>query len=268
MLREQLKKVPLARTLYRSVFPAQGTGQSAANRSYHFARTDWQHETQHEAMARARILNLLNYTKTSGSSYAATQFPAGYHTIEMDGAVYDGQRKPSDRLDLVPLDFTGKSVLDIGCNQGGMIFALGDAPRWAVGLDYDSRMINACNMLRSRAPERDLGFFVFDIDRDPHGLIRDFLPEPRVDVVFLLSVCMWVTRWRELIDALTEITDTLVFEANGSEAEQDEQIAYLHTRFGTVTKLSGQSEDDPSNKRRQLFIAVAPKTAPGAQTSS
>jgi hypothetical protein len=104
-------------------------------------------------------------------------------------------------------------------------------------------------------PQRDLGFYVFDIDSDPHGLIRDFLPEPRVDVVFLLSVCMWVERWRDLVDFIAEITDTLVFEANGSPEQQAEQIAYLRRDFSQIELLAARSDDDPSNPRRQLLIA-------------
>lgn len=71
-----------------------------------------------------KIRNLLNYTKTSESLYSANQFPAGYHTLRIRDHEFKGQRDPSIRFEKVRFDFAGKSVLDIGCNQGGMLFAI------------------------------------------------------------------------------------------------------------------------------------------------
>lgn len=254
MLRELIKKIPFSKTVYRVFRP------ETAKSSFEFSRSNWASSDSPKVITRTRILNILNFTKTSGSSYAATSHPAAYHQIEINGEVYQGQRKPGERLDLVPLNFSGKTVLDIGCNQGGMIFALGDAPRWAVGLDFDPHMINACNLIKSQLPSRDMNFFVFDIDRDPHGLIRDFLPEDKVDVVFLLSVCMWVERWRELIDLISSITETLIFETNGSDEQQSEQVEYLRSRFTDVTMLASESNDDPSQKRRQFYLLSGGKS--------
>jgi hypothetical protein len=45
-----------------------------------------------------------------------------------------------ERLSKVPFDFSRKSVLDIGSNQGGMLINLGDKLKWGVGIDGDSRL--------------------------------------------------------------------------------------------------------------------------------
>ncbi|MFD1380917.1 hypothetical protein [Fodinicurvata halophila] len=66
----------------------------------------------------ASINNILNYTKTSGSAYSARIHPAGYHTLNILGEKIQGQRNPSLRLQDVPFVFEGKTVLDIGTNQG------------------------------------------------------------------------------------------------------------------------------------------------------
>jgi SAM-dependent methyltransferase len=202
-----------------------------------------------------QILNLLDYTKTSGTSYSAMNFPAGYHEIVLGDQIIGGQRSPKARLGQVPYDFSGKTLLDIGCNQGGMIFALADQLRWGIGLDYDYRMVNACNRIRSIRSLDNLGFYVFDIDRDPHGLIEDFLPDSGLDVIMLLSVCMWVDQWRQLIDLCHRIAPVMVFEANGSEVQQNEQIEVLRRTYTKVTLLAETSEDDPGQKNRQLLLA-------------
>lgn len=222
-------------------------------------RKTWMDTAASDEIQRLRILNMLNYTKGSGAQYSAKKFTAGYHEIEIGGEVFAGQRSPKRRLDLVPFDFTDKTVLDIGSNQGGMIFAVGDRIKWAVGVDYDYKMVNASNLIASEMNIKHCNFYVFDIDRDPHDLIFDLLPEQRVDVVFLLSVCMWVDKWREIIRFASSLSDTLLFESNGSDQQQFEQISFLHEVYQQVTMLAKTSEDDPGQKKRQFFIASTPK---------
>jgi SAM-dependent methyltransferase len=203
-----------------------------------------------------RVINMINYAKTSGSSYSAKEFDSGYHEVTLKGgSVLPGQRSPSRRLKLLPIDFSGKSVLDIGCNQGGMLFNIPLPIKWGVGLDYDVRMINLCNLQKSTNKVENLDFYVFDIDTDPHGLIFDYLPEARVDVVFLLSVCMWVNKWRDIIDFCSRISTIMVFETNGSDEQQREQVDYLAGKYANVQELTSTSEDDPKQKKRMFYIA-------------
>ena len=200
-----------------------------------------------------QLLNLLSYTKTSGSIYSANQYSAGYHTIEINGRELQGQRNPAKRLAHVPIDFRGKTVLDIGCNQGGMLFALADELRWGIGVDYDSRMINAANRIKSLRDTGGLNFYTLDLEREPLELVEDFIPEPKVDVVFLLSVCMWLKNWQEIIVFARRIGDTMIFESNGSDEQQSAQQAYLETLYRNVSLLNNSSDDDPKQKRRKLF---------------
>lgn len=228
-----------------------------------FARAQWDQQASAHDVRLAKIHNVLQHTKGGKKGYAARDFPAGYHTLEVDGTVFEGQRNPRDRLDRVPLDFAGKSVLDIGCNQGGMLYAIRDRVKWAVGVDFDYKMINACNALRNHlGGSEHLDFYVFDIDRDPHDLLRDFLPEDRVDVVFLLSVCMWVDRWKPLIAFCSRIAETMVFESNGSEKVQENQLRHLERCYSSVTFLGGKKPDDARKLRnRQLWLASGPVPA-------
>lgn len=251
-LKTYAKRIPFLAPAYRAL---RRRTPRTSKPAYVFQRQEWQDAADDSAARRARILNILGYTKTSGSSYSAREFPAGYHEITIDGETFAGQRSPQTRLQHLPFDFEGKTLLDIGCNQGGMVFAVQDRLRWAVGLDFDYRMINACNLIRNEKKIENCSFYVFDIDRDPHELIRDLIPESRVDVVFLLAVCMWVDRWRELIRFAAGISDVMVFETNGTDVQQDEQIAFLRQTYRDVTLLAKTSADDPKQKRRQLVIA-------------
>jgi SAM-dependent methyltransferase len=205
-----------------------------------------------------RVLSVLRYTKASGSSYNAEAFEAGYHTITIAGRTFAGQRRPEDRLSLVPFDFTGKRVLDIGCNQGGMLFAVADRISHGVGIDFDSRLINAANRVRSFREEGHLDFYTFDLEKEELGYIEDFLPTGRADIVLLLAVCMWISNWTEVINFAARLADHMMFESNGSLEQLDEQEAYLRRTFRVVDCLSDASHDDPGQKQRKLYFCSDP----------
>lgn len=205
-----------------------------------------------------QLINVLNYTKTSGTSYAATAYPAGYQTITLGDTILQGQRDPKQRLESVPFEFQGKSVLDLGCNQGGMLFAIEPSLSWGVGVDFDARMINAANRIRSLRRAEKLDFYVLDLENEPLDLLSDLLRQERVDIVFLLSVCMWIENWREVIDFATRVSDRMLFESNGAPDEQWAQVAYLDSVYADVVMLASESEDDPGQKNRQLYLCSGP----------
>lgn len=201
-----------------------------------------------------RIRNVLNYTKTSGTTYSAKQYPAGYHTIELCGQRLQGQRDPKLRFSSLQFDFTGKRVLDIGTNQGGMLLSIRDHVSVGVGLDYNPRMVNAANRIAATLKACNLHFFVFDLENDPLEMILDLVPDGTVDVTFLLSVCMWIENWESLIRFCAGISPVMIFESNGTDAQQDAQEALLRACFSTVRTIAGCSDDDPLQKRRRLFF--------------
>ena len=225
---------------------------------YRFERLGYDEGVDPVRRVQLQVRNVLNYTKTSGTSYSAQLYPAGYHSIEVHGEVLKGQRDPALRLARVPFDFTGKSVLDIGCNQGGMLFQLDSKLKWGVGIDYDHRMINAANRLRSVRRSAHLDFFVFDLEKEPLDLIRDFLPDTRVDIVFLLSVCMWLRNWREVLGFASGLSSSMLFESNGSAEQQAQQHEELLRRYGKVTRIAASSEDDPRQRNRKLYLCELP----------
>ena len=205
-----------------------------------------------------QVRNLLNYTKTSGTRYSARRYPAGYHTIELGGRRLEGQRQPAKRLTLVPFDFREKTVLDIGCNQGGMLFEICEVLKEGIGIDFDFRMVNAANRIKAVRRAENVHFFVFDLQKEPHELILDFLPEERVDIVFLLAVCGWLSNWRDVIDFAARISPSMLFETTGTDEQQSDQEDYLRRIYRNVELLAGTSEDDSTQKRRRLFYLSDP----------
>jgi hypothetical protein len=251
MAKALIRRIPGARLLVAYPLRQDLWGQYG-RRPYRFERVPLDGHGTDIDRSFAQVCNLLNYTKTSETLYSAARYPAGYHTIEIDGRRLQGQRIPSERLKPVPVDFHGKTVLDIGCNQGGMLFELSNL-KWGVGLDYDAHMINAANRIKSLREFTNLNFYVLDLEKEPLNLIEDFMPEPKVDIVFLLAVCMWISNWQEVISYSASISESMLFETTGPDEQQELQEAYLRKLYGDIVLVAGRSEDDPGRKQRKLF---------------
>lgn len=201
-----------------------------------------------------KILNLLDYTKEK-NAYSGKKFEAGYQSHVLGDKILKGQRDMRKRIAKVPYDFTGKTVLDIGTNQGGMLFAIADKIKFGFGIDYNSKLINSANRIKSFSGTNNLDFYVFDLDQEPLFMINNFIKTDKVDICFFLSMCRWVKNWRRVIDYIYKVSDTLLFEANGSDELKAEEMDYLNKKYKNIVLLSSVSDDDKiNNKTRKLYI--------------
>lgn len=201
-----------------------------------------------------KLINLLNYTKQSGAAYNGELYEIGYHTLNIGGKTLKGQRDPKQRLNNLNYDFNGKNVLDFGCNQGGMLHAIANQIAYGLGLDYDAKMINVGNRIASHNKSENLSFYFFNLETEPLDLIYDLSAVETFDMVFMLSISMWINNWKEVLDFGAKIGEALLFETNGTEHQQYEQLSELKRIFRNVTLIADRSEDDPHNKLRQLYF--------------
>lgn len=251
-LKKTLKKIPVlgplgsavGKVIRRSIRRLRGLDGSG--------RVPYTFERMNPATAEnfevGQIKNLLNYTKTSGSIFNGQDFPAGYHSIEVAGLHLQGQRNLDERYSRIPIDFTGKTVLDIGCNQGGMLFYIAAKIVRGVGIDYDRRLINAASKVRSYTKSHHIDFYNFDLAQDNLEIIRDLIPGGKVDVAFLLAVAVYLPNWKQVIDIAKDVSSALLYEVNGREEQQIPQIEYLRSRFASMELLSEQSDDRHARK--------------------
>lgn len=200
-----------------------------------------------------KIKNLLQYTTTSDKTYNGQDYEGGYHTLNVCGTTIVGQRKPTERIKNVPYDFQNKTVLDIGSNQGGMLFSLASQIKEGVGIDFDHRLVNVANRIKSSQPYNNLNFYVFDLEKEEFNLLTN-LSQKKYDIIFLLSVCMWVKNWKELCSWCANNAKSCLFESNGTSSQQDEQIEFLKTIYSNVVLINKKSTDDPSQSKRRLYL--------------
>lgn len=203
-----------------------------------------------------KVLGLLNYAKTSGKSYNGSFYNSAYHSLDLKGHYFRGQRECNLRLKKIPYDFKDKVVLDIGCNVGGMLHSLSDKVNKGIGIDYDYRLINAANAIKTINSSNNLSFYIFDLENEDLNLINNYIlsSKEKVDICFLLSICMWIKNWKEVIRFVTEISDNLLFETNGTDEQQLEQIEELKKYYNNIQLIERVSNDDPGQPHRILIL--------------
>ena len=180
------------------------------------------------------------------------------------GEKIEGQRNPNKRLDLIKkhISFKNKTVLDVGCNSGEMLFNLLKYDiKYGLGLDFDPYKINMCNLMKRYNNINNIDFFVFNIKNESVNNIVSLLPgdQEKVDIVFLLAVCQaWIYPCNYLINNLFSISKTLVIEINGEDNKKVELIEYLKKLYNTVKEITDINYCRDCAGRR-LFIATDKK---------
>ena len=200
------------------------------------------------------ILDIIRYVKDSGKAYSAKHIDIGYHSIKIDGIYHKGQRDCIKRLEFCKeeYDFTNKNILDVGCCIGGMLFPLSSEINYGCGIDFNYRNINAGNAIKQYTKTDNLSFYIFDLDKEELQFIKNFITQ--IDVVFLYSVCMWIKKWKGLIDFISLNSKVLFIETNGSQFQQLEQINYCKLKFKIIKQIYDKSLDDKGQHNRKLYI--------------
>ena len=151
--------------------------------------------------------------------------------------------------------------MDLGCNAGGMLHAISGQIGKGYGFDFNPNCINAAQLIKTLNQTGNLEFYVFDLDKQSLSLLSAFLFGQRVDICFLLSVCMWIERWREVVRLAAKISDCMLFESNGSVEQQKSQVELLESLYQRMEVISESSKDDFSCNSRTLYFCSSPRTA-------
>jgi len=199
-----------------------------------------------------KALSVINYTKEDKTKYAGKRFESAYHTVKLGEEIFTGQRKNYKRIENIEkkFDFTDKVMLDIGCNAGGLLYALSEKIEYGVGIDVRPKCINAANIIKDRNSIRNLNFYIFNLDTEDMARIPDFLLRDHIDVCSFCAVAMWVKKWKEAILFCKEIAPYLIFESNGRRPFQKRQIQFVKENFSTVQQIDNEKD----NTHRSIFL--------------
>lgn len=64
---------------------------------------------------------------------------------------------------------------------------------------------------------------------------------------------MWIDNWRDAIHFAAEISDSMLFETNGSVEQQEHQVRELNATYDTIEQLTGAPEEGVGQRWRTLF---------------
>ena len=215
---------------------------------------------------RLRLNRLLR--KNHGASFyngwaISKKYNAGYHTFELFNYFNPGQRNCNQRLALIeeryPLN--GKSIIDIGCNTGGMLFHIG-SPSKTLGLDFDADAIEIANSIKKFIFKEDKEFAIrfnfhhMDLINFDPIFMKKYIEESMVDVVFLLSMGSWLLNWRDIYSFFIENQCDIVLETN-NDVEGQVQLDYIAKHNVELIMLSEGSTDDISgNIGRKTYLIL------------
>ncbi|HBH14510.1 MAG TPA: hypothetical protein DDY11_04315 [Leclercia adecarboxylata] len=168
----------------------------------------------------------------------------------------EAQRDASMRLarfGIRPEDVTGKRILDLGCNNGAMLFQLSNySPSYCLGVEYDSEKVQIANKIIDFNSLKAFDVREGDVDKLTVGELGG-----QFDIVLCLAIEAHVTDPDRLYRLLGDVTaDVLYFEGNGG-AKVDSVKAQLEAVGFHRIEYIGCCDDDivESNNKRPLFVA-------------
>jgi len=202
------------------------------------------------------VFSAVDKVRRSGKQYSGTSFVAGYHSLELYGKRFRGQRDCPARLAQVPFDFRDRVVLDLGCNVGGMLHSLSKVISTGYGIDANPDCISAAELIKHVNNSSNLEFSVFDLDRQSLSELGRYFERKEIDICFFLSMCKWLEHWQEVVCQASQLARVMLFESNGTTQEQEEQIALVRRCFKKVDLICEKSDDDFVRRDRKLFLCT------------
>lgn len=188
-----------------------------------------------------------------------------YYGAKLGNKIYEGERNWDMRWDLMKdcIDFTGKNVLEIGCNMGIFISYLKKFAGIgrAVGIDQPDDMLISSNkrdtILAAKALTKGLGidgqveFVQLDINTQDYTTL---FPVGSFDVVIAQSILKWVEDQDRFIQYLSSFP-VILYEGHDAD---DLEISRF-SKYGFKHKILGKTQVGKSygpDQTRTLILFI------------
>ncbi len=177
----------------------------------------------------------------------------GYHSINISNIQLTGQRNPFERLNILRkfINFRNKTVVDLGCNVGGMLHHLFEMKQ-GFGFEYDERCVRAATRISEifELPEK---FYHADLNKfDVYRTFANIDKKP--DIVFMFNIGSWVVNWTSLYTKIVEFGVRIIVLETNNDKEGKAQLD-LFTKLGkTIVFLSKARDDITKNFLRKTYL--------------
>lgn len=176
----------------------------------------------------------------------------GYHSFNIFNINISGQRNPIERLKIIKqyVNFNNKTVLDFGCNSGGMLLHLYDIKQ-GIGYDFNEDCIHAANYIKNILDyNNNLSFYVKDLNDINFNEIEDI----NIDILFLLALGSWIKNWRQLYTYAVNKCKLIIYETN-NDNEAKPQLNLFKKLKCEILLISNKSMDDITNNHgRKTYL--------------
>jgi SAM-dependent methyltransferase len=165
-------------------------------------------------------------SKIKGRKYPGSSIANGvlYHDLPFrDFSSITSHRKgTADRWNLIKaksgIDFSQKTILDIGCSAGAMSLLAAQDGANVLGIDYDEEALAIARYAAEKLGLKDVNFHKFTIDL---GNIKNFAS---FDVIIWLSQWMWCVKQfgmdvaKDMLFEVSRRSTNLIFESAADDA--------------------------------------------------
>ncbi len=183
--------------------------------------------------------------------------PTVYTSIDLPHTKVTGARNSSERLEAFHTtwarggDLRGRSILDLGCNTGGMLFAVQKhKPGRCLGVEHGADKMRVARRIATYNALDNMKFMAGDLDA---LTARQIVGEKQFDIVFSFAVERHIKDRPRFYRLLGEVTkDILYFETNAiSEPADVRRLLLEEGGFAFVDQLPA----GPNSGKRALFLA-------------
>jgi SAM-dependent methyltransferase len=205
-----------------------------------------------ELHAASRTFQSKSGRHTCNAQRTYNSFSLPYLSVEPHVA----QRRTDRRMEsfgVSQADISGKAVLDIGSNIGGVLFELQKfAPDRCEGIEFDPNKVAVARRVAAYNGLNNIVFHNRNIDQISAEDVETF------DVVFCLAVIEHVERRQHLYELLAKVTRSVLYFEGNSNTDPEEVVTSLKMVGFADVKHLGFSDDDhlAELNRRPIFKAV------------
>ena len=212
--------------------------------------------------------------RIKGRAYQGSSIAAGtlYHNLPFNGFDHLKSHRMGtrDRWNLIKdksgVDFKGKTVLDLGCNVGGMsIFAAQEKAHTVIGFDHDKESIALAKLAIEKLglKDKNIDFRADTISLEWIQSLRHF------NIIMWLSQWMWSAKQygldmaKDMMFAASQKCNIMIFESAANDAmaaikgaTQDDIHKWLceNTMFSSVKDIGFV----PTWNSRHIFVCEVP----------
>lgn len=208
-----------------------------------------------EQEAIARVTLLLSKVESRQKKYSNDSFPAGSYSLYLNNFKLEGRRDPDNLLKTIIEKIKGKRVLDIGCEQGGVLIYLRECIEWGVGLDPEVKLIESANILKESLKSKTINFEYFDYNRESHLISTDVFPDKKNPNLVLILSKNWKHDKRiNILKWAASIGSDILIELEGSITSIKKEKDFLNSNYKEVSAISTSGLENKITGRRTRIL--------------